>query len=407
MVYYIDPQNSEISQNRRESAETIAGAGRFIAGGLALLRKSINSVESSSRYIDATMKRSNRQFFGALTLAAALLAAPVAVADDLQQAFEHVFHNAGAAPHGEAAPRVVAPGYTSGYGPTYGTPLDLQLASLASAERGRIGVAALDLSSGRNIAVLGDQPFPLASTGKVAIVATFLDGVDQGRFHLYDSYPLLLPVPSRKFSSSVAPVRPGPSYSAQELIELALTRSDNHATDALLAAMGGPQAVDRWLHRVGIGEMRLDRDITTLVRDDGAINPATTIDVRDSTTPQAMVRLLSGLYEGQWLSPASREVLLGAMSRCQTGVHRMRAAIPDEALVGHKTGTLANTSSDVGMIRTPDGHTIALAIYVTGQGSKPEREQRIAAIARAIYNGYQSSGQPAAGEHLAMGTIGR
>jgi beta-lactamase class A len=342
-------------------------------------------------YNGQAMNGSKRYILGALALAGALMAPAIAGADDLEQAFDHVFRNAPATTHA-AAPRFASP---------IATPLDIRLASLASAERGRIGVAAMDLTSGRSVTVLGDQPFPLASTGKVAIVATFLDGVDQGRFHLTDQYPLMFAVPSRKFSGDVAPVRPGAMRSAQELIELALTRSDNHATDALLAAIGGPQAVDRWLHRAGIGDMRLDHDIATLVRDDGAVNPATTIDVHDSTTPQAMVRLLSGLYEGQWLSPASRDVLLGAMSRCQTGLHRMRAAIPDDALVGHKTGTLANTSSDVGVIRTPDGHTIAVAIYVTGQGSKPVRESRIAAITRAIYDGYQSGGAPL-GERTAL-----
>jgi len=342
------------------------------------------------------MKRLNWSVLGALTLAGAVVASPVAMADDLEQAFDQVFRAPPAAPHALPVARYAAPPRN------LASPLDLQLASLASAARGRIGVAAVDLSSGRSITVLGDQPFPLASTGKVAIVATFLDGVDQGRFHLYDQFPLMIPVPSRKFTGEPAPVRPGQSLSAQELIELAITRSDNHAADALLAAIGGPQAVDRWLRHVGIGEMRLDRDIATLVRDDGAVNPATTIDVRDSTTPEAMVHLLSGLYQGQWLSPSSRDVLMGAMSRCQTGLHRMHGAIPDEALEGHKTGTLANTSSDVGMIRTPDGHTIAVAIYVTGQGSKPGREQRIAAITRAIYEGYQTGS-----DQLAMGSAER
>jgi beta-lactamase class A len=102
-----------------------------------------------------------------------------------------------------------------------------------------------------------------------------------------------------------------------------------------------------------------------------------------------MVRLLAGLYQGNWLSPTSRDVLLGAMSRCKTGVHRMRLLLPSDALIGHKTGTLANTSSDVGFIRTATGHTLALAIYVTGQASKPERESRIATIARAVYDGYE------------------
>lgn len=270
-----------------------------------------------------------------------------------------------------------------------GSPFERRLLALAEGSRGRIGVAALDLSSGRSVAVLGDQPFPMASTVKVAIVATFLAGVDEGRFHLTDRYPMMFPVPSGKFSSAVAPARAGPMLSAEALIERAMTLSDNHATDGLLVAVGGPQAVDRWLHKVGMIGIRIDHNINTLVRDDGAVNPATVIDVHDSTTPLSMVRLLGGLYQGNWLSPASREVLMGAMSRCKTGVHRMRLLLPGDALIGHKTGTLANTSSDVGIIRTSAGQVLALAIYVTGQGSKPDRESRIATIARAVYDGYE------------------
>jgi beta-lactamase class A len=268
------------------------------------------------------------------------------------------------------------------------SPFERRLLALAEGSHGRIGVAALDLTSGRSIGVLGDQPFPLASTAKVAIVATFLAGVDEGRYHLGDRYPMMMPLPSAKMSSTVAPARQGEWLPAEDLIERAMTLSDNHATDGLLAAVGGPQAVDRWLRQVGLTGMRLDHNINTMVRDDGVINPATTVDVHDSTTPLTMVRLLAGLYQENWLSPPSRDVLLGAMSRCKTGVHRMKLLLPEDALIGHKTGTLANTSSDVGIIRTPAGRTVALAIYVTGQGSKPDREARIATIARAVYDGY-------------------
>jgi len=274
-----------------------------------------------------------------------------------------------------------------------GDPLTVQLASLATSSQGRIGVAALDLATGRSVGVLGDQSFPMASTSKVAIVATFLAGVDQGRWQLTDRFPLMVPVPSAKFSSAVAPVRPGTELTALQLIELALTRSDNHATDGLLAVVGGPQAVTRWVHQnTGLTEFRLDRDIATLVRDDGAINPAITVDKRDSITPNAMVRLLAGLYQGQWLSASSRQVLLGAMSRCITGKARMRALLPEGAAIGHKTGTLFNTASDVGFIETPDGRKRAVAIYVTGQGGKPQRNSRIALLARTIYDGYRADG---------------
>ena len=273
---------------------------------------------------------------------------------------------------------------------SYTSGLEAQLASIASAGRGRIGVAAVDLASGRSIAILGDQAFPLASTSKIAIVATFLQGVDDGRYRLNAQYPLMVPVASAKLSSVVAPVRPGQLVSALGLIELALIRSDNQATDALLAAVGGPQAVNRWMRMAGLTGVRIDRDIATLVRDDGVFDPATTVDLRDSTTPQAMVRLLSGLHRGEWLSSSSRAVILGAMERCLTGKRRIAGLLPEGARVAHKTGTLNNTASDVGIITTPDGRTIAVAIYVTGQGGKQGRDARIASIARTIYDGYAS-----------------
>ena len=270
------------------------------------------------------------------------------------------------------------------------SPFEKQVAAVASAEAGRIGVAAMDLTTGRSVSVLGDQPFPMASTSKIAIVATFLEGVDQGRFRLTDQYPLMVPVPSRKFDGPVAPVRAGAMFSALDLIEKTITRSDNQATDALLAVVGGPQVVNSWVRRAGLSDFQIDRDIATLVRDDGAVDPARTIDTRDAATPRTMVRLLAGLYRGEWLSASSRAVLLGAMERCVTGKRRIPALLPDDARPAHKTGTLYNTASDVGIFHMPDGRPIAVAIYVTGQGGRPNRDARIAAIARALYDGYDA-----------------
>ena len=270
----------------------------------------------------------------------------------------------------------------------YSNPLEAQVARFADGSRGRIGVAALDLTTGQEIGILGDQRFPMASTSKIAIAATFLDGVDKGRWSLNSEFPLLLPVPSKPFSSSIAPVRKGAYLAASDLIERMITRSDNTATDALLAVIGGPDAVNRWVRKAGIDDFRIDRDIATLVRDDGEFDPASHIDQRDSASPRAMVKLLSGLYKGQWLSASSRQVLIGAMERCITGKRRIPALLPSEVLVAHKTGSLNNTSSDIGIIRTPDGRAYAVAIYVTGQGTRLAREERIAQIARSIYDGY-------------------
>jgi beta-lactamase class A len=316
---------------------------------------------------------------GWLALASALLASP-ALAGTFESDFDHAFGTQPRAP--------------KAFTQIYSTELERQVAMLANGAEGRIGVAAIDLATGRNLAILGDQRFPMASTSKIAIAATFLEGVDRGRWSLDDAYPLLVPLPSEPLSTTVAPVRPAEALTARNLIELMITRSSNTATDAMLRAVGGPGAVNDWARRAGIRDFRLDRDIATLVRDDGKVDPAMHIDERDSATPNAMAQLLIGLYQGLWLSPTSREVVIGAMARCETGKRRIRALLPESAQVAHKTGTLNNTSSDVGIIQAPDGRAIALAIYVTGQGSKAARDARIASIARAIYDGYTASDQP-------------
>ena len=310
-------------------------------------------------------------------LVAALAAAAMPAAaqtDELQSSFDRALGTELRAPQSFEA--------------LYASSFEQRIAELADPSQGRIGVAAIDLATGEQVMVLGDQLFPLASTSKVAVAATFLEMVEQGRFSLSSEFPLMMPERSARFSSAKAPVRPGQYMPAIDLIEIMITRSSNPATDALLAAVGGPGAVNDWTRRQGIAEFSINRDIATLVRDDGEYDPARHIDKRDAATPRAMAQLLAGLYRGQYLSDESRRVLLGAMSRTVTGRRRIPAHIPLEARVSHKTGSLNNTSSDVGLIECPDGRTIAGAIYVTGQGTRLAREERIAAIARALYDGF-------------------
>lgn len=359
--------------------------------------------------------------FASVALAGAVFA-PInpAFADSLESEFDRAFVASapqrapqlqGAAnvpkvqPRTESAQRVVSTSvrpFVAGPRPTsYASQLDAQVFALADGSGGRIGVAAIDLSTGRTVTVLGDTPFPMASTSKIAIASTFLDAVDHGRLSLSGSYPLMVPVKSKKYSSVVAPVRAGSMMTGQQLIERSLIHSDNSATDALLAAVGGPPAVNRWLRATGNTGLHLDRDIATLVRDDGEYDPARMIDSRDSATPKAMAQLLSGIYQGRWLTANSRAFLLATMEQCVTGKRRMRSQLPGDVVVAHKTGTLSNTSSDVGLIQTSDGRVYAVAIYVTGQGGHAGRDAKIAAITRTLYDGYQveSAGYRVAVQH--------
>lgn len=279
-------------------------------------------------------------------------------------------------------------------GTLYSSPLESRIAQLADGSNGRIGVYAVDLTSGREIGVLADQRFPLASTSKVAIAATYLAGVDEGRWSLTSEYRL---------------PRPGGAYMpAYRHLSLMISKSCNDCTDALLNAVGGPSAVNKWMRGAGIEGFELNRNIATLIRQDGSIDPAWSVDTKDSATPRAMGQLLAGIYQGKWLSEHSRRVLLDAMLETTTGKRRMRSVLPVSANLAHKTGTLARTASDIGIFLTPDGRAIAAAIYVTGQspsmavenGSRSEklnaranRDSRISTITQALYNGFGTRAQ--------------
>ena len=261
----------------------------------------------------------------ALALSAATLSAQ---SNDLEAAFDSAFGTEIRAPQTFEA--------------VYETSFERRIAQLADGSRGRIGVAAIDLTTGEKIGILEDQLFPMASTSKIAVAAAYLEMVEQGKYSLTSEFPLLLPIRSAKFSSPAAPVREGEYMSAARLIEIMIARSSNPATDTLLRVVGGPDAVKDWVRRQGIKNFSIDRDIATLVRDDGEFDPAQHIDRRDAATPEAMIALLQGLYQGKYLSAESRRVILDAMAKTRTGKRRIPALMPDYVEVSHKTGSLNN-----------------------------------------------------------------
>jgi beta-lactamase class A len=263
-----------------------------------------------------------------------------------------------------------------------------QVAAIAAESAGRIGVAAMDLDGGGQIFVNGDMPFPMASTAKVAVAATFLEQVEKGAYRLDQQFPMMIPVRETGTRSAEAPLRAGEVMTAQSLMELMITRSHNEATDGLIRAVGGFEHVNNWLSRNGISGQRLDHTMATLVRDDGKIDPARVIDVRTSSTPRAMVALLASIDRGNVLSPESRAVLLDTMTRTSTGKTRIRAGLPEGTLVAHKTGTLAGVTDDVGIVRLPDGRHLAVAFFVTGPEGHSAHARLIARMMRTIYDGY-------------------
>jgi beta-lactamase class A len=237
--------------------------------------------------------------------------------------------------------------------------LEQRLAAMASENPGEFGIAAMDLSTGKTISFNGNSPFPMASTMKIAVAAAYLAEVDAGRRSLDDLVG---------------------GVSAGRLMDAMITRSDNRATDLLLATLGGPMPVDGWLRRHGLQGIRIDRNIAQLLSARRDLR-----DIRDSSTPTAMLGLLRLIDTGNALSPQSRSILLDMMARCRTGSNRIRGILPAGARVENKTGTLSGYTGDVGYLISPTGRRIAVAFFARGGENRPAV---IATAARMIYDGF-------------------
>jgi beta-lactamase class A len=245
--------------------------------------------------------------------------------------------------------------------------LEQRLAAMASENPGEFGIAAMDLETGKSISFNGSSPFPMASTMKIAVAAAYLAEVDAGRRSLDDIVG---------------------GSTAGSLMDAMITRSDNRATDLLMATLGGPVLIDLWLRRHGLQGMRVDRNIAQLLSARRDLR-----DVRDSSTPTAMLGLLRLIDRGAALTPASRSILLDMMARCRTGSNRIRGILPAGARVENKTGTLSGYTGDVGYLISPTGRRIAVAFFARGGENRPAV---IATAARMIYDGFAAEAAEAA-----------
>jgi beta-lactamase class A len=247
---------------------------------------------------------------------------------------------------------------------------------------GRLGVAAVDTGTGARLMHRAQERFAMCSTFKWVLAAAVLakadaESIDLERHLSFSAKDLIDFSPVTK-----AHVAEG-SLSIQSLCEAAVELSDNTAANTLLRFIGGPASLTRYLRHNGDSITRLDRFELSL-------NTNVAGDPRDTTTPEAMVTTMRTILVENALSTGSREALLDWMKNCQTGLHRLRAGLPQSWIVGDKTGTGANGAANDNAIALPPGRPpVLIAAYLSGShapsGALDAAHARIGSIIAAAF----------------------
>jgi beta-lactamase class A len=239
----------------------------------------------------------------------------------------------------------------------------------------------MELATGRMLGLNRNQPLPMQSVFKLPIAIEVLHQVDAGKIAL-DQVIQLVADDAREGATGtiVVPSR----TTVRKLLEAMVISSDNVACDRLLALVGGPQVVDARMRSHGVEGMTIrfsEREMTAGKGDNTA-------------TPAAMVALLHAVAQ-KWLGllPASAKLLDELLFQVGTGAKRIKGALPPGTPVAHKTGTSrtqdgkTDATNDAGIITLPNGHPIAIAVFVhDSPADEPTREETIARLARAAYD---------------------
>lgn len=255
-----------------------------------------------------------------------------------------------------------------------GTPaldrLKQQLQAYVSRQKGTYGVYLIDLKSGAGIGVNETKIFPTASTFKLPMSMYVMNEVAAGRASLDDK--LTFKETDREGGTGILQnkIKEGDQFTLGQLVDLALTESDNIATNMICRRFGFRPVYDYMLKLGG-----------TVTKFD-----AETI----GTTPKDMATYMQQLRQPNGVTvatPELRQRLLDALAR--TSFHdRIEAGVPSGVRVAHKIGTLTNVINDVGLVYAPERPFI-LAVFSVDvrENTAP---QVITEITRLIYGSLNS-----------------
>ena len=250
------------------------------------------------------------------------------------------------------------------------------LARLEDGLNGRLGVFAIDTASGATLGHRASERFPICSTFKAILAGAVLargvrePGLLDERVR-YTKADLIAhsPVTGRELARGMT---------VAELCAATVQYSDNAAANLLLRRIGGPEALTAQARAWGDSTFRLDRWETEL-------NSALADDPRDTSTPEAMARLLRTLAVDDGLPTAQRARLQDWLRGNTTGDTRIRAGVPVDWVVGDKTGTGAyGTANDTAVLWPPQQKPIVLTIFTTRREKDAEARSDVLASAARI-----------------------
>ncbi|HEY9850122.1 MAG TPA: serine hydrolase [Leptolyngbyaceae cyanobacterium] len=232
------------------------------------------------------------------------------------------------------------------------------------------GIFVTDIDTGAYLDFNSTADFASASTIKIPILIAFFQDVDAGKVRLDE----LLTLDEGSIASGSGKMqykKAGTKYTALETATEMIINSDNSATNIIVSRLGGAEALNQRFREWGL--------TNTTIR-----NPLPDIEGTNTTNPKELASLLARLNQGELVSLASRDRMLGIMQRTVNRTLLPRG-LGKGSTIAHKTGNIGSLIGDVGLIDLPSGKRYVAAVLVKRPRNDQKAVELINKLSRLVY----------------------
>lgn len=175
--------------------------------------------------------------------------------------------------------------------------------------------------------------------------------------------------------------------SVADIIKYTVSKSDNNGCDMLFRFIGGTDKADRYIRSLGVTDF-------AIAATEEEMHGSWEVQYTNWSTPYTAVQVLEKFRTGNILPDSLNQFLWKAMVETSTGANKIKALLPDDVLVAHKTGSSYRNSdglnaaeNDIAIIQLPDGRYYSLVVFVAdSMESSADNCKIIADISKAVYD---------------------
>ena len=178
--------------------------------------------------------------------------------------------------------------------------------------------------------------------------------------------------------------------SIANLLKYTISESDNNACDILIGYAGGTKEIQEYINSIGFVDVEISETEFDMNKEieKQYLNQARPIDI---------IRAMKFVRDRNILSDASCKFLDEIMINTTTGKDKLKAGLPQNITLGHKTGSSSRKSNgikiadnDTGYVFLPDGNVYYIAVMIKdSKMSDEENAKLISSISKITYTHFK------------------